>query len=149
MYVQRSARIRRANPTQEKFIIGDIYDNAEWGNVDWRTAFLEKIRRVKNMIRSLITNSKFETLVIPALLLGNTVLSDTIARAHPNSTYYMWAPTHLSSYINDLPPYPNVDQIVNYVAERILNGTYKLKLDNYVDNTIRYVIGGVRKTMFD
>lgn len=51
-----------------------------------------------------------------------------------------------SPYKDDLPLYPTVDEVVDYVTGRILNGTYKLAPGKYVNNNaIIYNIGSVEK----
>ena len=58
----------------------------------------------------------------------------------------IWSGTFLQSpYRDDLPLHPTEDQVVDYVTGRILNGTYKLAPDTYVNNNaIVYNIGGVK-----
>jgi hypothetical protein len=153
---RRSARIRRANPTREEIIRRNMHENPEWGTVDWRDMYRrqnETIRRIINMIkdriRSIITDPKFNYLIIPAQVVTlqnqlQIIVGDSITYEDtPFGRVLKWIAKLKSLYINDLPIYPTEDEVVNYVTKRILEGTDKLNNVQLPNNGIVYDIGWV------
>ena len=145
MPVRRSARRNSARRNSARR--NSARRNSAYPTVDQRTMYMRQIEELRHTIRSIITDPRFNFLIIPAIA---TLLANNQTAIHYDTIMYrdrfIWAAsTRGSPYKDDLPIYPAEDEVVDYVTIRILNGTYKFTPGNYInDNAIVYSIGGVK-----
>lgn len=137
-------RVRRYEP--KRLVTQPLVTNVLERN--WRQASVQLTSNIKQRIRSIITHPNFTSIKIPALSthIGpglDYIWKDTIVGSSTPGFYY-WLTYKESPYKNDLVDNSTVDQVVNYVTKRILDGTYRLPGLNYNStNDIDYYVGGV------